>query len=38
MEILSGVYEGQTLGTPIAFVVRNEDQRPADYGAIAAGV
>ncbi len=37
VEILSGVYEGRTLGTPIAFVVRNEDQRSADYGAIAAG-
>ena len=37
VEILSGVYEGLTLGTPIAFLVRNEDQRPADYGAVAAG-
>ena len=30
-EILSGVYEGKTLGTPIAILVRNEDQRPSDY-------
>ena len=37
VEILSGVYQGRTLGTPIAFQVRNEDQRPADYGAIGAG-
>ncbi|MBC7446905.1 MAG: chorismate synthase [Hymenobacteraceae bacterium] len=37
VEILSGVYEGRTLGTPIAFVVRNEDHHSADYGAIAAG-
>ena len=37
VEILSGVYEGLTLGNPIAFLVRNEDQRPADYGAVAAG-
>jgi chorismate synthase len=31
VEILSGVYEGLTLGTPIAMVVRNEDQRSKDY-------
>jgi chorismate synthase len=37
VEILSGVYEGRTLGTPIGFLVRNEDQRPQDYAAIAAG-
>ncbi len=37
VEILSGVYQGRTLGTPIAFMVRNEDQRPTDYGAMAAG-
>lgn len=37
VEILSGVYEDRTLGTPIAFEVRNQDQRPADYAAIAAG-
>ncbi|MDR1863594.1 MAG: chorismate synthase, partial [Treponema sp.] len=30
-EILSGVFEGKTLGTPIAILVRNTDQRPADY-------
>jgi chorismate synthase len=30
-EILSGVFEGQTLGTPIAIVVRNEDARPSAY-------
>src|SRR3954470_18380308 len=32
-EILSGVFEGQTLGTPIAILVRNEDARPEDYRA-----
>ncbi len=37
VEIVSGVYAGQTLGTPIAFFVRNTDQRPADYDAITAG-
>jgi len=30
-EILSGVFEGKTLGTPIAIVVRNNDARPQDY-------
>ena len=28
---LSGIFEGKTLGTPIAFMVRNEDARSADY-------
>jgi len=30
--ILSGVENGQTLGTPIGLLVRNKDQRPGDYG------
>lgn len=30
-EILSGVFEGQTIGTPIAIVVRNKDARGSDY-------
>jgi chorismate synthase len=30
-EILSGVLEGQTLGTPIGILVRNTDQRPSAY-------
>lgn len=30
-EILSGLFEGQTLGTPIGIVVRNEDARPQSY-------
>ncbi len=34
IELLSGVYEGKTLGTPIAGIVRNENQRPQDYEAI----
>ncbi|MHB1084661.1 MAG: chorismate synthase [Thiobacillus sp.] len=34
VEILSGVYEGQTSGTPIALLIRNEDQRSKDYGNI----
>lgn len=32
-EILSGLFEGQTLGTPIAILVRNEDARPTAYEA-----
>ncbi|PYJ67115.1 MAG: chorismate synthase [Verrucomicrobia bacterium] len=35
-EILSGVFEGKTLGTPIAIAVRNKDARPEDYKEIAA--
>ncbi|MEG3837433.1 MULTISPECIES: chorismate synthase [unclassified Microcoleus] len=34
-EILSGVFEGKTLGTPIAILVRNQDTRPQDYGEMA---
>jgi chorismate synthase len=30
-EIVSGVFEGQTLGTPIGIVIRNKDARPAAY-------
>src|ERR1700730_4732514 len=32
-EILSGVFEGRTLGTPIGILVRNKDARPQDYAA-----
>ena len=35
VEILSGVFQGLTTGTPIALMVRNEDQRSKDYGDIA---
>ncbi len=34
VEILSGVFEGKTTGTPIALEVRNKDQRSKDYGDI----
>jgi len=34
VEILSGVFEGKTTGTPIALLIRNEDQRSKDYGEI----
>jgi chorismate synthase len=34
VEILSGVYEGQTTGAPIALLIRNTDQRSKDYGNI----
>jgi chorismate synthase len=33
-EILSGVFEGRTTGTPIAILIRNEDQRSKDYSDI----
>jgi len=36
VEILSGVFEGKTTGTPIALMIRNEDQRSKDYTNIAA--
>jgi len=31
VEILSGVYQGRTTGTPIALLIRNQDQRSSDY-------
>ena len=34
-EILSGVHEGKTLGTPISILVRNTDQRPSAYEEMA---
>ena len=34
VEILSGVFEGKTTGTPIALLIRNEDQRSGDYSKI----
>lgn len=34
-EFLSGIFNGVTTGTPIAFVIANTDMRSADYGAIA---
>jgi chorismate synthase len=34
VEILSGVFEGRTTGTPIALLIRNVDQRSKDYGNI----
>lgn len=35
VELLSGVYEGRTTGTPIALLIRNTDARSKDYGNIA---
>jgi chorismate synthase len=35
VEILSGVFEGRTTGTPIQLVIRNTDQRSRDYAEIA---
>jgi chorismate synthase len=34
VEILSGVFEGRTTGTPIALLIRNQDQRSKDYESI----
>lgn len=34
-EVLSGVFEGKTTGTPIAMLIRNQDQRSKDYSHIA---
>jgi chorismate synthase len=34
VEILSGVFEGRTTGTPIALLIRNQDQRSKDYSNI----
>ena len=35
VEVLSGIWQGKTLGTPIGFIVRNADARSADYDQIA---
>ncbi len=34
VQILSGVFEGRTTGTPIGLIVENKDQRSKDYGDI----
>jgi chorismate synthase len=34
-EILSGVFEGETTGTSLAILIRNEDPRSRDYAEIA---
>ena len=34
VQLLSGVYEGKTTGTPIALLIQNTDQRSKDYGNI----
>ena len=34
VQILSGVFEGKTTGTPISVIVYNQDQRSRDYGKI----
>jgi chorismate synthase len=35
IELLSGVFDGRTTGTPIGFLIRNEDQRSKDYSQLA---
>jgi chorismate synthase len=34
VKILSGVFEGQTTGSPVSLIIYNEDQKPKDYGDI----
>lgn len=34
VELLSGIFEGVTIGTPIGFIIRNQDQRSRDYSHI----
>ena len=34
VEILSGVFEGRTTGTPISLLIRNQDQRSKDYSSL----
>jgi chorismate synthase len=34
IEFLSGIFQGQTLGTPIGFIIRNQDQHSDDYNEI----
>ncbi len=34
VQVLSGVFQGKTTGTPIGFLVLNQDQRPRDYSRI----
>src|SRR6266567_656536 len=33
--VISGIFEGKTLGTPLTIMVRNKDARPEDYSEIA---
>lgn len=35
IQLLSGIYQGVTTGTPIGFIIANEDQRSRDYGNLA---
>lgn len=35
VEVLSGVFDGKTIGTPIAMITRNQDARPDDYKSLA---
>lgn len=35
VKLLSGIFEGKTTGTPIGFIIENQDQRSQDYSAIA---
>ena len=34
VQIISGIFEGKTLGTPITFLIPNTDQKPKDYDVL----
>ena len=34
VEFLSGIFEGKTTGTPIGFIIKNEDQKSKDYSSL----
>jgi hypothetical protein len=37
VQLLSGIFQGETMGTPIGFIISNKDHRSTDYSEIARG-